>query len=488
MIWLGRKVGLGICLLLVIAPILVFSLAVPAAPASSQSAATANPLPGWFYLAAPLGLMLLGYFILRGWRRKPKERNPAANQPLSPTESSAASPEFQEVLQQEKERLTSEGFYQSVETLVPEPETNEPLIMAAEPVPESLDQPVEALTPDLEAATEVPAVAGLGSARREEKASAEEIHPEFSAENGVLNWPVHLLDGGRKGRILLVDDEAEVTAPLVEYLETEGYDVQGLSDSRQATTKYREWHPDVLLLEVAMPGISGVDLVKEICLEEAPRKIIFWSGRAERDSVLAAFETELHMGRYEFLKKPISLEQIGGRIKDYFSSAREVLHLNLLDPGGFAAALEPLSPHQLLALHRFVWDKVFETSVALLGRRIESVYITDRMEPADHYMRRMGCQERRDYCIASVCIVSNPMCAANRLRAELEIMRQILQEFREEYVSRVNRGIGAEDLAPATRRKKREGRKTTAAVETVDGSIPPPPRRMLRRIVTNRKR
>jgi len=108
-------------------------------------------------------------------------------------------------------------------------------------------------------------------------------------------------------------------------------------------------------------------------------------------------------------------------------------------------------------------------------------------------MRRMGCQERRDYCIASKCIVSNPSCAANRLRAELEIMRQILMEFRAEYLRRIGRGIGAEDLRMPSRGRKREPRQAEApklSTFSEGGSERPavPPKRLLRRDSTERNR
>jgi CheY-like chemotaxis protein len=258
----------------------------------------------------------------------------------------------------------------------------------------------------------------------------EDSRAELSIENARLIWPVHLLDGGRIGRVMVVDDDPGITQMMEDYLVGAGYEVQAQADSRKALEMYPEWRPDLLILDVKMPGLDGIDFAKAIREQGNHQKILFLSGQAERDSVAAVFEAELLDGQYEFMRKPISLQQIGGRVRDFFSSAQEILQLNLNSDDDFAEQIGHLGPHQLVALHGFVWDHIFEISAELLGRRIEAVYITDRMEPASNYMRRMGCQERRDYCIASKCIVSNPSCAANRLRAELEIMRQILMEFR----------------------------------------------------------
>ncbi len=323
----------------------------------------------------------------------------------------------------------------------------------------------------------------------QQRVNLENAIPELRIEDGTLIWPVHLLDGGRDGRILVVDDEADIVKPIEEYLTSQGFEVLGLTNSAAALEKYADWHPDLIILDVAMPKLSGVDFVKEIRKEEKHRKVIFLSGKTERDTVEAAFAPELQIGLYEFFKKPVLLEQIGGRVKDYFLAAQEVLQLNLTDQLSFSETIEHLSPHQLVALHSFLWDRIFEVSAEFLGRRIEPFFITDRMEPATEYMRRMGCQERRDYCIARVCIVSNPLCASNRLRAELEIMRQILQEFREEYLARIHRGVTTEEPEiPAPRKKRAPKRTRKKELVESEAAVEAPPRKTVKKNVAARKR
>jgi FixJ family two-component response regulator len=323
--------------------------------------------------------------------------------------------------------------------------------------------------------------------------SLEAARPEFKPEEGFLIWPVHLLDGGRMGRVLVVDDDSEVVNPVVEFLKREGYDAQGTTSSRHALDVYWEWRPDLLVLDVIMPELSGVDLVQEIREKEKPRKVIFLSGKSDRDNVTAAFHRELNDGEYEFFRKPVELRQIGDRVRDFFRSASDVLQLNVQDQKAFNADISRLGPHQLAALHGFVWDKVFETSAEMLGRRIEPFFITDRMEPAQNYMRRMGCMERVDYCRASVCIISNPLCAANRLRAEVEVMRAILDEFRREYMGRVGRILSAEEPKPARKKRKvkspaEKSPNMEAVSAEVDTLVAPPPRKTVRRTATAKKK
>jgi FixJ family two-component response regulator len=242
-----------------------------------------------------------------------------------------------------------------------------------------------------------------------------------------------------------------------------------------------------------MPELSGVDLVQQIREREKPHKVIFLSGKIDRENVTAAFRRELEVGEYEFFRKPVELRQIGERVKEFFRTASEVLYLNIQDQKAFSAGVNKLGPHNLAAIHGYVWDKVFETSAELLDRRIEPFFITDRLEPAPNYMRRMGCMERMDYCKAGVCIQSNPLCASNRLRAELEVMRGVLVEFREEYIKRLGRSLGVAISKPPAKRKRKAKAPVeaavleTAVVATDTLEAPPPPKRT-RKATTTRKR
>ncbi len=362
-----------------------------------------------------------------------------------------------------------------------------------EPIPEEKSEAAEEKQPISES-DETPAPETEGyvvteePVRRKVHSVPDEDSPDLDFEEGTLVWPVYISDGDRPGRIMVVDDEPEIVATLEKFLSEESYDVLGCTDSSTAVDQYKEWHPDLVITDVVMPQFSGVDLVQKIREQNGLRKVIFLSGKTERDSVSRTFPKELEDGHYEFFRKPISLVQIGGRIRDYFTSAQEILQLDLRDAATFGRALEHLAPYQLVSLQRFLWDKIFEISSSQLGRRIEPYFITDRMEPAANYMRRMGCQEREDYCIANVCFNSNPSCAATKIRSELEVMRQIIAEFRDEYQTRESQEGDREGAKRSIKRRSRPAPREPGDVEPTKIEGSPPPRRTLRRLVPNRKR
>ncbi|MBU0517628.1 response regulator [bacterium] len=359
---------------------------------------------------------------------------------------------------------------------------NERNYVAAEPV-------IDPEAPEVAAAPYRTSVSADEKARRLMHKIEEEKEAELDFETGILTWPVHILDGDRHAKIMIVDDEVEIVSALEEYLTREHHEVMGISDPASALIKYASWLPDLLIMDVVMPHISGIEFIQQITEQHGePGKVIFLSGRTERDTVAHVFSDKLNDGSFEFFRKPLSFVQILGRIRDYFSEAQFVLKIDINDAATFKEHLKPLTPHQLVAIQQYLWSKIFDIASDYLGRRIEEYYITDRMEPPTNYMRRVGCQEREDYCIANICFGSNPTCAADKIRGELEIMRQILAELRIEYQDRLDEEAEANNPRTAKRRQRRAKAKDSAETAGSDTSEDPPPRKPLRRLVSSRNR
>jgi DNA-binding response OmpR family regulator len=72
----------------------------------------------------------------------------------------------------------------------------------------------------------------------------------------------------RKGRILVVEDERHIARLLEHVLVKEGYEVAAVSDAESAFDRIGEFCPDAVLLDVVLPGISGLDLLKKLRQEE----------------------------------------------------------------------------------------------------------------------------------------------------------------------------------------------------------------------------
>ena len=120
-------------------------------------------------------------------------------------------------------------------------------------------------------------------------------------------------------RILIVDDEPDVSRVLKISLRPRGYEVESLCDSRLALARLRSFAPDVLITDVQMPGLSGRELC-ELIETEMPQRdflILVMTAMSWRENV----EWVRRIRNAEFLEKPISPRSVVARLQAYFSPA-----------------------------------------------------------------------------------------------------------------------------------------------------------------------
>ena len=113
-------------------------------------------------------------------------------------------------------------------------------------------------------------------------------------------------------RILVVDDESDVTELLEYKLEQEGYRVATLNDPLAFVAKVREFEPDLMLLDIMMPELSGIQLCRIIRADSAMRKtpVIFLSARSEVEDRIKGLEA----GAEDYISKPFNINELLLRI------------------------------------------------------------------------------------------------------------------------------------------------------------------------------
>ncbi len=114
-----------------------------------------------------------------------------------------------------------------------------------------------------------------------------------------------------KASVLIVDDEESILESLSGILEDEGYRVTTASSGEAAVLKYSEILPDVVLLDVWMPGMDGVETLKQLRTKHADACVIMISGHSNIDTAVQA----LKHGAYDFLEKPLSLDKVLNLVK-----------------------------------------------------------------------------------------------------------------------------------------------------------------------------
>ncbi|MBT8262277.1 MAG: response regulator transcription factor [Bacteroidia bacterium] len=122
----------------------------------------------------------------------------------------------------------------------------------------------------------------------------------------------------QKTKILLAEDEPSLGQIVKESLETRGFEVVFCKDGKEAESKYHEYEPHLLVLDVMMPKMDGFTLAKEIRRHDKNTPIIFLTAKSQTHDVVEGFT----IGGNDYLKKPFSIEELIVRIDNLLNSER----------------------------------------------------------------------------------------------------------------------------------------------------------------------
>ncbi|MEO8845595.1 MAG: sigma-54 dependent transcriptional regulator [Kofleriaceae bacterium] len=107
-------------------------------------------------------------------------------------------------------------------------------------------------------------------------------------------------------RILIVDDEADARSALATLLRDEGYTVEMAADGFKALPKLDEFAPDLLLTDLKMPGMGGMELMKRAWEKDPERVVVVMTAYGSIDTAVAA----MRAGAADYLTKPINLDEL----------------------------------------------------------------------------------------------------------------------------------------------------------------------------------
>ena len=112
------------------------------------------------------------------------------------------------------------------------------------------------------------------------------------------------------GRILVVDDEPQIRRIMRETLTASGYEVDDARDGPEGLIKLREFHPDLVLLDINLPEMSGVEVCKAIRGTSNVAIIMLTVRKSDADKVAA-----LDAGADDFITKPFSTPELLARVR-----------------------------------------------------------------------------------------------------------------------------------------------------------------------------
>ncbi len=121
------------------------------------------------------------------------------------------------------------------------------------------------------------------------------------------------------GRILIVDDEANIRRMLAALLRAEGFEVEEAGNANQALLELDETRPDLVLLDLVMPpGPGGLETLERLKEREAGLPVVMMSGKAQLNDAVHAIK----VGAFQFLEKPLTPEAVLVTVKSALELSR----------------------------------------------------------------------------------------------------------------------------------------------------------------------
>ncbi len=114
-----------------------------------------------------------------------------------------------------------------------------------------------------------------------------------------------------KIRLLIVDDEKDFTDSLAERLSLRGFDVTTAYGGEEAVQRIGEYNYDVVILDVAMPGMDGIQTLREIKNRKPLTEVIMLTGHATVETAIEGMK----LGAYDYLLKPVHIDGLVEKVR-----------------------------------------------------------------------------------------------------------------------------------------------------------------------------
>ena len=146
---------------------------------------------------------------------------------------------------------------------------------------------------------------------------------------------------GKLGKVLVVDDDDNICEVLNMYLKSSGYDTRVVYDGKRAQEEFINYKPDLVLLDIMIPSVDGIDVLKWIRREGSTPVIMLTAKGDTFDKVLA-----LELGADDYVVKPFEPKELMARVKAVMrrysidSTNKEVLHFSELIVDAYSYKVE----------------------------------------------------------------------------------------------------------------------------------------------------
>jgi len=130
-----------------------------------------------------------------------------------------------------------------------------------------------------------------------------------------------LRGGDVEKKVLIVDDEGRVVQSIAGVLQDEGFQVATAESGEEAIGVVQKEDPDIVLLDIWMPGMDGIEVLKKLKWMSPDCQVIMISGHATISTAMAAVK----LGAFDFIEKPLSLDVLLTTIRRALDHQRELV-------------------------------------------------------------------------------------------------------------------------------------------------------------------
>lgn len=109
-----------------------------------------------------------------------------------------------------------------------------------------------------------------------------------------------------KGKVFLLDDDALIVSVLSRSLRKEGYEIYGETETEEVINKIKSWDPDIVLLDITMPGRDGMDILGEIRNSEINTQVVMLTADDTAETAVKAMK----LGAVDYLTKPFNTDEV----------------------------------------------------------------------------------------------------------------------------------------------------------------------------------
>ncbi|MGE0762410.1 MAG: diguanylate cyclase [Bdellovibrionales bacterium] len=114
-----------------------------------------------------------------------------------------------------------------------------------------------------------------------------------------------------KRKVLVVDDDPAALRISAKALEFEGYQVETASSGQEAVAKMNTWRPHLVLLDVSMPGLDGLETLKILRARDEYVSVLFLSGKSASEDVIRGLDS----GADDYIRKPFDMLEMLARVR-----------------------------------------------------------------------------------------------------------------------------------------------------------------------------